>query len=178
MKTTATLSFAAIATATVAACTAFADGHDVALAWPANYETEFTRYYAGDRQNGTQFIALYANDIALDAARTDGTLPNGSVLVGELFPAIKDADGEVLESALGRLIHADDPAAVVVMERIAGNDARYGDDLKVGDWEFEVFSTNGENLGRDTTACRECHHPLDDTEFLFSYEHLTQKVAE
>ena len=58
------------------------------------------------------------------------------------------------------------------MERREGWDAKYPDELKVGDWEFEVFSPTGENKGADTTACRECHHPLTDTEFTFSYEHI------
>ena len=53
----------------------------------------------------------------------------------------------------------------------------YPDELKVGGWEFEVFSPSGENLAKDTTACRECHHPLTDTEFMWSIEHLTQKPA-
>ena len=39
-----------------------------------------------------------------------------------------------------------------------------------------MFSPSGENLGKDTTACRECHHPHDDTEFMYSIEHLMQKT--
>ena len=38
-----------------------------------------------------------------------------------------------------------------MMERRAGWDDQYPDELKVGDWEFEVFSPTGENLGKDTT---------------------------
>jgi len=58
------------------------------------------------------------------------------------------------------------------MERHDGWDAQYPEELKVGDWEFEVFSAEGKNLGKDVTGCRECHHPLEDTEFLYSIEHL------
>jgi len=171
--------FVAAATLSIGALSAaaFAAGHgDVALEWPADYKTSFTNYFAGDRQNGKQFISLYANDIAVQGARTDGNLPYGSVLIGELTPALTDADGEPVESSLGHLVSSGKVAAVVMMQRIEGNDARYSDDLKVGDWEFEVFSPTGENLNKDTTACRECHHPFEDTEFLFSIEHLAQKA--
>ena len=70
------------------------------------------------------------------------------------------------------------PPDAPVMTRIAGNDDRYPDELKVGDWEFEVFNLSGENQYKDTTACRECLHPLTETEYMWSYEHLALKVAE
>lgn len=173
----ATIAAAGLATA---AAGVFAAGHaakDVELAYPAGYKSSFVNYFTGDRQNGKQVIALYANQLAIQGAQANGELPYGSVLVGELYPAVTNADGEPAESALGHLISTGKAAAIVVMQRIEGNDERYEDDLKVGDWEFEVFSPTGENLAKDTTACRECHHPLDDTEFLFSREHLTLKPA-
>ena len=151
---------------------------DIALEYPSNYKTEFTNYFTGDRQNGHQIISLYANDIAVNGARSDGKVPIGSVIVGELTPAVKDADGEALESSLGHLISSGEVTTIVMMKRIAGNDDRYPDELKVGDWEFEVFSPAGENLGKDTTACRECHHGHEDTEFMYSLEHLAMKVVE
>lgn len=170
------ISAAALIAAGGLAATAADD--DVTLEFPADYKSTYTNYMAADRLNGKQFISLYANDVAYAGARADGKLPYGSVLVGELYPAVADADGEPLESALGHLIHEDAPSALVVMQRIEGNDAKWGDDLKVGDWAFEVFSPTGENLGKDTTACRECHTPLDSTEYMFSYEHLAMKLAE
>ena len=145
---------------------------DRVLTLPADYKQSFTHYYSGDRLYvEKQTIKLYANSIAADAAAKGEKLPDGSVLVGELFGAKTDADGDVIESALGRRLHGD-MKAIVVMERRSGWDEQYPDDLKVGNWEFEVFSTSGENLNKDTTACRECHHPLSDTDFLFSIEHL------
>ena len=93
------------------------------------------------------------------------------MLVAELYAAQKDAAGEVIESTVGRRLPGTFKA-IAVMERRAGWDDQYSDDLKVGDWEFEVFGTDGKNLGKDTTACRACHHPLTDSEFLFSIEHL------
>ena len=161
-----------------AAAGVYAAGHaakDVALEFPADYKSSFVNYYNGDRQNGKQFISLYASPLAIQSAQANGEVPYGSVLIGELYPVVTDADGEPVESSLGRLISKGEPSAIVMMQRIKGNDERYEADLKVGDWEFEVFSPSGENLGKDTTACRECHHPHSETEFLYSREHLTLK---
>ena len=156
----------------VLSVTATRAADDRELAFPENYRTEFTRYYNSDRLlEDEQTIRIYANRIAWDGAQKDGKLPSGSVLVAEIYAAKKDADGDVIESTLGRRIPGAFKA-IALMERRDGWDDQYADDLKVGNWEFEVFSPVGENLGKDTTSCRECHHPLTDTEFIFSIEHL------
>ena len=156
--------------ALVVTASAFAQ-EDRVLTLPADYKAAFDNYYINDRQiQEDQVISLYANEVARAGAKA-GTLPDGSILVGELYSAKKDSDGVVIESALGRRI-AGELKAIVVMERRADWAAQYADDLKVGGWEFEVFSPAGENLGKDTTACRECHAPLGDSEYLFSLEHL------
>ena len=145
---------------------------DVVLELPGDYRTAYDNYLISDRLGQEdQVISLFANPVARDSARADGTLPYGSILIGEIYKAKTDADGEVIESSLGRRIPGE-LAVIVLMERREGWDAQYPDELKVGDWEFEVFSPTGENLGRDTTACRECHHPLTDSEFTFTIEHI------
>lgn len=145
---------------------------DVALDLPGDYRTAFDNYLISDRLGQEdQVISLFANEVARESARADGTLPSGSIIVGEIYKAKTDADGEVIESGLGRRIPGE-LAVIVMMERRDGWDAQYPDELKVGDWEFEVFSPTGENLAKDTTGCRECHHPLDDTEYTFTIEHL------
>lgn len=145
---------------------------DRVLVLPADYKTGYDNYYADNRQiQEDQFISLYANDVARDAAAKDGTLPDGSIIIGEIYGVRKDADGEVIESQLGQRI-PETLKAIVMMERRAGWAEQYAEGLKVGGWEFEVFSPSGENLGKDTTACRECHEPLGATEYTWSIDHL------
>lgn len=139
--------------------------------WPGNYKSNFTHYFSGDRTaNNKQIIRLYANDTAITGVRSNGKLPYGSVVVGELYAVRMDGDQPVL-SALGRRI-AEKLAAIVVMQRGDGFDAGYPETLTTGNWEFAVFSPDGKKLDKDITECRACHHPLTDKEFLFSYEHL------
>ncbi|MBX2806244.1 MAG: cytochrome P460 family protein [Hyphomicrobiales bacterium] len=145
---------------------------DIALELPRNYKSDYDNYLISDRLlQEDQVISLFANDIARNGAKTNGKLPYGSILIGEIYKVQKDANGNVVQSRLGRRIPTD-LSAIVMMERRKGWDAQYPEELKVGDWEFEVFSPAGENLGKDTTACRECHHPLTDTEFTHSYAHI------
>lgn len=149
-----------------------ASAADIALELPRDYKTTFDNYLISDRLGQEdQVISLFANDVARQGARTNGVLPDGSVIVGEIYAAKTDADGNVIESQLGRRVPAE-LKTIVVMERRTGWDDQYPDELKVGNWEFEAFSPSGENLGKDTTACRECHHPLTDTEFTWTFEHL------
>lgn len=163
--TIATLLSAAMAAPLLAA-------EDRVLAYPETYRETFTRYYSGDRYlEAAQTITLYANEIARSGAQAGGVLPDGSVLVAEVYAAQTDANGAVIESALGRRLQGE-LKAIVTMERRGGWDDQYPEELKVGDWEFEVFSPTGENLGKDTTGCRTCHAPLGDTQYLWSLEHL------
>lgn len=146
--------------------------NDVALELPANYRETFDNYLISDRVGQEdEVISLFANSIAREGARADGELPFGSVIVGQIYTAKTDADGNVLESQLGRRI-PDKLKAIVMMERQEGWDQQYPEELKVGNWEFEVFSPSGANLDKDTTACRECHQPLGDTEFTWTFDHI------
>lgn len=145
---------------------------DVTLELPANYRESFDNYMVSDRMGQEdQVMSVFANSIARDGARADGKLPFRSILIGEIYTAKADADGTILESQLGRRI-PDKLKAIVMMERRDGWDDQYPDDLKVGNWEFEVFSPTGENLNKDTTACRECHQPLTEAEFTWTFEHI------
>ncbi|MEO1491025.1 MAG: cytochrome P460 family protein [Pseudomonadota bacterium] len=144
---------------------------DRTLVLPTDYKTSFDNYLISDRLGqDDQVISLYANATARESAKT-GTLADGSVIVGELYGVAKDANGEVIESPVGRRIPTE-LKAIVVMERQAAWADQYSDALKLGGWEFEVFSPDGKNLGKDTTACRECHAPLGDTDFTWTISHM------
>ncbi|MEM7506019.1 MAG: cytochrome P460 family protein [Pseudomonadota bacterium] len=162
---------AAAGIAAVCATAAIA-AEDRVLQLPADYRTAYDNYLISDRlQNEHQVISLFANDVARRGQLTDGALPEGSIIVGEIYKAKLDDDGDAVESFMSRRI-PEELAAIVVMERRAEWAEQYPDDLKLGGWEFEVFSLAGENLGKDTAGCRECHAPLGDTDYLWSIEHI------
>jgi len=154
----------------VAVNTAIAD--EERISFPADYSTTFHNYLSLDRvQNDDQIIRLFANEIALKAAKEGRELPNGSVIVGEVYKAKKDKDGNVVESSLGRRVR-DKLAAIAVMEKGEGWGATFSEEFRNGDWDFAIFSPDGKRLKKDLNACRSCHAPLKETQHIFSFEHL------
>lgn len=142
------------------------------IPFPADYKTAFTNYLSLDRvQNDDQIIRLFANNAALEAARAGKELPNGSILVGEIYAAKKDKDGKVMKSALRQRIRAK-LAAVAVMQKSEGWGTDFPEGLRNGDWDFAIFSPDGKRLDKDLNACRACHAPLTNTQHVFSIEHL------
>lgn len=165
---------AAVVFLAVGAWTSSADDKASAIEFPANYRTNMVNYLSLDRtQNADQIIRLFAPRAALEAAKGgSGELPNGTVIVAEVYKAKLDGDGDAVESALGRRIRAKF-AAVAVMQKEAGWGAQFPEELRNGDWDFAIFSPKGERLvKKDLNKCRSCHAPLKDTQHLYSLEHM------
>ena len=139
---------------------------------PKNYKSAYTEYLSLDRvQNPDQFIKLYANDIAMNGKNESGELPEGSILVAEVYSVHKDAKGKVKTSRLNRRIPKE-PILLAVMEK----NSRYINDasslIQTGSWGFGAYKPNGENANKDLNTCRGCHMPLKENDFLFSIEHI------
>jgi len=143
------------------------------IVFPADYKTKMQNYVSLDRtQNEDQMIRLFAPKAALDAAKSGAELPDGTVLVAEIYKAKKDKDGKVIKSSLGRRIR-DKFAAIAVMQKEKGWGEQYPEALRNGDWDFAIFNPKGERLvDKDLNSCRGCHAPLKDTQHLFSLEHM------
>lgn len=142
------------------------------IAFPKDYATTFTNYLSLDRtQNDDQIIRLFANDIAMKGLKETGKFPEGSILVGEVYKAKKDKDGEVLESDLGRRIK-NKFAVVAVMEKRKGFGKGLPSDIKTGDWGFAAFKPDGSVAKKNLAKCHQCHAPFGETQHVFSIEHL------
>ena len=163
--------FSASLVVALAASAALADQERIAF--PADYKTNMHNYVSLDRtQNDDQVIRLFAPAKALDVAKSGAELPDGTVLVAEIYKAKKDKDGKVMQSSLGRRIR-DKLAAIAVMQKEEGWGEKFPKGLRNGDWDFAIFSPKGERLvDKDLNSCRGCHAPLKDTQHLFSLEHM------
>ncbi len=159
---------------TFAAALAAAD--DERIAFPQDYRTKLVNYLSLDRvpPHDDQIIRLFSSSEALDAVQAGKEIPNGSILVAEVYKAKKDADGKVIKSALGQRIR-DKFAAIAVMKKEKGWGEKYPDDLRNGDWDFAIFSPAGERLkDKDLNQCRTCHAPQKTTQNIFSLEHMAK----
>ncbi|MEM7198884.1 MAG: cytochrome P460 family protein [Planctomycetota bacterium] len=147
-------------------------GSDTPIVFPAGYGERFENYLSLDRvQNDDQIIRLFANELAMRGPGRDGKLPFGSVLVGEVYKARRNAAGGVSVSQLGRRLRGD-LALIAVMQRGEGFGQRHAPELQNGDWEFAAFKPDGSVAGKNLDSCRACHAPLTTNNHVFSIEHL------
>jgi len=160
--------------ATVFLISASAQGDADKIAFPENYRSTYTNYLSLDRtQNPDQVIRLFANDVAMQGPGEDGKFPYGSILVAEVYKAKLDGDGKVITSSLGQRI-SDKFALVAVMQREEGWGEQYPEGVRNGNWDMAAFNPDGTKADKDITACLACHAPLTETNFVFSYDHLSK----
>ncbi len=143
------------------------------VGFPADYRSKMVNYLSLDRVgNDDQIIRLYTTPEALAAAKAGKELPDGTVVIGEVYKAQKDAEGNVKESGLGRRLRSKF-AAVAVMEKGKDWGQTIPEDLRTGDWDFAIFKPTGERLAKkDLNECRACHIPKKETQYLFSLDHM------
>ena len=153
-----------------------ASAQDPKITLPADYKSTFTNYLNLDRvQNHDQIIRLFANDIAMKGMKDDGKFPYGSILVGEVYKAKKDANGEVVKSELGRRVRGKF-ALIAVMEKQPGWGDAFEPQYRNADWDFAAFKPDGSvAASKDLNACRSCHAPLTKSDHVFSFEHIGEQ---
>lgn len=139
---------------------------------PENYRATFTLYSTVNRPDINQVRYLYANDVALKAARDDQPLPDGALLVLEQHAAKLDADKKPIVGTDGFYV-ADRFLAHAVMERGAGWGKDIPENIRNGDWQYAVYGPDRKlRAGVNQAECLACHKPLPADSYLFSIKAL------
>ncbi len=140
--------------------------------FPEGYQSGFKHYATVNRDDERkQVVKIFANDTAVDSATDGAPLDHGSVIAMEVYKAELDAGDQPVMGDDGFFVPGD-LAAVVVMESQDGFGADYADALRNGNWEYALFKGDGSRIDKETTACFECHKPLQETDYVFSFEQL------
>lgn len=156
--------FGAVAVAGLVVVGVQASTEDVNL--PANYKQALVNFNTVDRMDNGQVRVLYGSQRALDAVKAGMPAPAGSVMVMEIYPAVKDAQNQLVRGADGRLQRGA-MTQIFVMEKRAGSGAQYDAALRNGDWEYAVFTPAGQRAEtRDMKPCMTCHLPKAQDDFL------------
>lgn len=143
------------------------------VAFPENYKSSFTKYTTINFPATKQVRYYYANDVALQAAKSGKPLPDGSVLFVEVYTAKVDADKPVMGSD-GFFI-ADKLAFYTAMARNAGWGKEFPDMLRNEDWNYAIFTTGKEHRpGVNQAECLACHKPLDKASYTFTLKQLSE----
>ena len=147
------------------------------IAFPAGYKAGFTMYQTVNRPDIGQVRYLYANEVALNAARAGRPLPDGSMLILEQHAAKMGDDRKPLLGPDGFFV-ADRFLAYAVMQREAGWGKDIPEMLRNEDWQYAVFTPARQlRPGVNQADCLACHKPLDKQSFTFSIEALKSATS-
>ena len=144
------------------------------VAFPENYKTAgFTMYQTVNRTDINQVRYLWANAVAVKAAREGKPLPDGSVLLLEQHAAKLDADKKPVTGADGYYV-SDRLLAYALMGHGPGWGKDIPDILRNGDWNYAVYGPDMKlRAGVQQGECLACHKPLDNVSYLISHAPLT-----
>jgi cytochrome c553 len=143
------------------------------VSYPDGYPQGFTLYQTVNRPDINQVRYLYANAVALQAAKEGKPLPDGAVLVLEQHAAKLGADKKPVTGADG-FFEKDRFLAYAVMARGAGWGREIPEMLRNEDWNYAVFTPEKTlRAGVNQAECLACHKPLDKMSFTFSIQALT-----
>jgi len=146
------------------------------VVFPENYKATFTMYQTVNRTDINQVRYLWANPVAVQAAREGRPMPAGALFVLEQHAARLDGERKPLTGGDGHYI-SDRLLAFTVMGTGTGWGDAFPEMLRNGDWNYAVFGPDmKQRAGVNQAECLACHKPLDKSSFLFSLEPLA-KVA-
>ena len=126
------------------------------IGFPVGYQANYKLLYTFDHFQNRQIRIAYGNEIAA-SVKPGQPFPYGSIIVGEFWPALRDAQGEPVLDANARFIKDSQPT-VFVMRKEAGFGTSYKD-IRNGEWEYVSYRPDGTYATRPegTTSCATCH---------------------
>lgn len=147
------------------------------VAFPEGYQDNFIHYATVNRDDDRkQVVKIFANDAALANVKDGEPLASGAVIAMEVYKAELDANEAPVMGDDGFFV-ADEMAAIALMESRDGFGEDYAEELRNGTWEYALFKGDGSRIDKETTACFECHKPLHDADYVFSFEQLKEKAG-
>ncbi len=141
------------------------------IVFPEDY-AKGTLYATLDRPDTKQYRELWSTPAAVDAVRKGEPIPSGTVLTLVQFKAEVDAQNNPMKDANGRY-RKGDLLAYTVMEKRTGWGTEYPDDIRNGEWEYQVFGPDRKpNIKANLRGCFACHKPHAAQDFVISLASL------
>jgi len=149
------------------------------VTFPEGYQDDFTHYSTVNRADDRkQVVRIFANDVAVASAKDGAPLDDGAVVVMEIYKARLDAEDNPVVGSDG-YFEPDELVAVTVMEARDGWGGEYPEAWRNGEWEFAAFTPEDHaRVERDYQPCFECHKPLHESDFLFSFDALSEAAGD
>lgn len=142
--------------------------------FPDDYKTKYTLYAVVNYPERPQVRHLYANDVALAAAREGKPLPDGAFIVMEVATPKLDDQKKPVKGPDGNLV-PDKIVFITAMGRQTGWGKDIPDMLRNDDWNYAAFNADLSVRGAANQAtCLACHKPLPQDSYLFSLKELRE----
>jgi cytochrome c553 len=142
------------------------------VSFPEGYKSTYVKYHTINFPATKQVRYYYANPEAVSAAKAGKTLPDGTVLLAEVYSAKLGADGKPETGADGFFV-ADKPLLYTAMARNAGWGKDIPEMLRNEDWNYAVFTLDKKHRpGVNQAECLACHKPLDKVSYTFTLKEL------
>jgi cytochrome P460 len=150
-------------------CAAQAGGDK--LHFPESYP-ESVKWLVIDKPQFKRIHEYYVTPEALDAARKNQPMPDGTVFVGVQYQVQRDAQGNPILGPDGHFVKAN-VSGYIVMEKHAGWGSEYPKQLRNGEWEYQIFKEDKTpNTKVKLSVCFECHKPFASQDYVQAYEKL------
>jgi cytochrome c553 len=142
------------------------------VSFPANYRTGFTRYHTLNNPERLQVNYYYANSVALAAARTGKTLPEGASIFVEIHAAKLDAEKKPLTDNDGFFV-SDRVLSYSAMSRGAGWGVDIPEMLRNENWNYAVFTMDRQlHADINHAECLACHKSVGTSSYVFTLKQL------
>ena len=156
------------AAALVAAAALAADApQDGQIALPTGYAGWPVFLKDVQRADVQQVRELYVNPIGARTQRGE-PFPIGTVFVMENHKAVAASDGAASAGPI---------AKIFVMQKVDAMPVGVGEGLQNGLWVYGAFGADGKPTGDTYQACRGCHLPLAQKDFVQRYDEYFEKRA-
>jgi hemoglobin len=142
---------------------------------PADYKSWPKFLSAVQRPDAKQVREIYMNPAAKSATAATG-FPMGTVFVMENWAAQTNADGSLKTGPDGKLVKGE-LLRVFVMGKNKGWAENFEPAaMRNGNWIYSAWLADGKPAPDNLLACRACHAPLTNKDFVHRYdEHFSQK---
>ena len=129
-------------------------------------------YATVDRHDIKQYRELWSTKAAVDAVKAGKPIPHGTVLTLVQYKAKVDDKGLPQLDPAGRF-QKGDLVAYTVMQKNAGWGAEYPEDIRNGEWDYQVFNAEKKvNDKANLKGCFQCHKPHAGQDYVISLARL------
>ena len=142
------------------------------VTFPENYKATYVKYHTINFPATKQVRHYFASPEAVRAAKANKPLPDGSVLIAEVYAAKLGADGKPMTGPDGFYV-PEKQLLWTAMARNAGWGKDIPDMLRNEDWNYAVFTPDKKlRPGVNQAECLACHKPLDKASYTFTLKEL------